>query len=141
MSEQNARGGGGGCLPLPPPELEPPLLNLKGGDWFGALKLAEVTYPRKESSCRKDNELCRVSSGRTPGVAVWLSEGRGRTQSVSQSVSQSVTAECYLLDSPASTGFGISFKLGADDDPEMTAVEKSCAVDEPFAASSLRNLR
>ncbi len=45
------------------------------------------------------------------------------------------------MDLPGSQGCGISFKLGADDDPEMTAVEKTCAVDDPFAASSFRNLR
>ena len=48
-SEQNESGGGAGLPlppsppPAPPPELDPPLLSLSGGDWFGALKLAEVT--------------------------------------------------------------------------------------------------
>lgn len=54
------------------------------------------------------------------------------------------TVKCFrmkVLYSPGSTGCGISFKLGADDDPLMTAVEKSCAVEDPLAANSLRNLR
>lgn len=81
----------------------------------GVLKLAAVTKERKASNCRRDSALWRVSNGRTIGIP---------TESVLHSPSR-----------------GISFKFGADDDPDITAVEKRCTVDDPFADNSVRNLR
>lgn len=90
--------------------------DLSLGDGQGVLKMVAVTYSRKASSCRKDRALCSVSKGLMLGMP---------------------TDKTTF-----SPWGGISFcKLGADDDPEMTAVLKRCAMVEPWAASSWRNLR
>lgn len=105
-------------LDIVPPPLEELGLDEAVGVEMGVLKLADVTKERKLSSCRSDRALCKVSRARMLGMPMekpmWPS---------------------------MPWGVSSSLRFGAEDDPDMTAVEKRWAVDDPLAASSLRNLR
>jgi len=100
-----------------PPPLEELGLEDAVGVEMGVLKLADVTNDRKLSNWRRDSALCNVSSGRMLGIPI----------------ENPIPSPCW--------GMSSSLRFGADDDPEMTAVENRWAVDDPLAANSLRNLR
>lgn len=83
---------------IPPHAAEAEALASGGGELMGVLKLADVTKDRKVSNWRNESALCSVSRGRMLGIPT----------------DKPMPSPCW----------GISLRLGAEEDPEMTAVEK-----------------
>merc|ERR1719507_2921940 len=113
----------------------------------GVLKLAVVTWCKKESTWHRLSALWRVSSGRIVGVPSSPISQWGSVERHTASISRTLHRATCDAASPAVSGQAPppAPRFGTEEEPEMTAVEKSWeAIEPPEAwrmASSCRNFR